>query len=138
MSGISFERSEVPMRQVIDGLSRTYLIGERQIPDADYKTGYNMGDNEIGCTGFNNDNYCKTGRLAGDEISSNSRHIETVTSPMPCKVIALALPTPTAGTWPFATAACSRFPTTSIGAFIATPAIAWTAISPPTRHADHR
>jgi prepilin-type N-terminal cleavage/methylation domain-containing protein len=68
MSGISFERSKVPMRQVTDGLSQTYLIGERHIPQANYETGTDMGDNETWCTGFNNDNYRKTGRLDGDQI----------------------------------------------------------------------
>jgi hypothetical protein len=34
----------------------------------DYETGLNGGDNETWCTGFNNDNYRKTGRLNGDQI----------------------------------------------------------------------
>lgn len=68
MTGVSFERSVVPMRQVTDGLSRTYLIGERHIPQSEYETGLDKGDNETWCTGFNNDNYRKTGRLDGDRI----------------------------------------------------------------------
>ncbi|TWT90489.1 hypothetical protein Mal64_08800 [Pseudobythopirellula maris] len=68
MSGVSFERSVVPMRRITDGLSNTYLIGERHIPQTDYMNGYDYGDNETWCTGFNNDNYRKTGRLEGGQI----------------------------------------------------------------------
>lgn len=68
MTGISYERSTIAIRQVTDGISKTYLIAERYIPQSDYMTGMNDGDNETWCTGFNNDNYRKTGRLDGSEI----------------------------------------------------------------------
>jgi type II secretory pathway pseudopilin PulG len=67
MTGISFERSKISIPKVTDGLSNTYLIGERYIPQADYETGYNRGDNETWCTGFNNDNYRSTGWLVRDK-----------------------------------------------------------------------
>ena len=65
MTGVSFERSKVSIRQVPDGLSNTYLVGERYIPQAEYETGLYFGDNETWCTGFNNDNYRSTGRIVG-------------------------------------------------------------------------
>ena len=68
LSGISFERSQIGYRQITDGSSQTYLIGERYIPQAAYETGSWAGDNETWCTGFNNDNYRKTGRLDGTNI----------------------------------------------------------------------
>jgi prepilin-type N-terminal cleavage/methylation domain-containing protein/prepilin-type processing-associated H-X9-DG protein len=68
MTGISFERSSVRISNVVDGLSKTYLAAERYVPIADYETGLTLGDNETWCTGFNNDNYRKTGRLANGEI----------------------------------------------------------------------
>lgn len=68
MSGLSHERSMVRLRQVTRGLSQTYLLGERHIPEADYETGLNYGDNETWCTGFNNDNYRTTGRVSQNEI----------------------------------------------------------------------
>jgi prepilin-type N-terminal cleavage/methylation domain-containing protein len=68
MSGVSYERSTVAIRHVSDGLSHTYLIGERYIPIAHYETGLNRGDNETWCTGFNNDNYRKTGELVADHL----------------------------------------------------------------------
>lgn len=69
MTGISFERSIIPIRQISDGISKTYLVGERYVPQIDYMTGLSIGDNETWCTGFNNDNYRKTGRL--DEKTGN-------------------------------------------------------------------
>lgn len=68
MTGVSFERSLVAMPHVTDGLSNTYLVGERHIPIDSYATGYHYGDNETWCTGFNNDNYRKTGRLVDGEV----------------------------------------------------------------------
>ena len=68
LSGVSFERSEIGYRQITDGSSQTYLFGERYIPVADYETGRWNADNETWCTGFNNDNYRKTGRLDGTNI----------------------------------------------------------------------
>jgi hypothetical protein len=65
LTGISYERSRVASRQVSDGLSNTYLVGERYIPRDDYETGLNRGDNETWCTGFNNDNYRSTGWMIG-------------------------------------------------------------------------
>jgi len=57
LNGISYQRSEVKIRQVTDGTSHTILIGEKNIPPKDYDTGENVGDNETWCTGFNNDNF---------------------------------------------------------------------------------
>lgn len=68
MTGLSYERSTVAIKQVTAGLGRTYLIGERHIPADHYTTGLDIGDNETWCTGFNNDNYRKTGRLTNGEI----------------------------------------------------------------------
>jgi prepilin-type N-terminal cleavage/methylation domain-containing protein len=68
MSGVSFERSMVSIQHVTDGLANTYLVAERYIPLAHYETGLNRGDNETWCTGFNNDNYRRTGRLAAAQV----------------------------------------------------------------------
>lgn len=68
LTGISYERSTVAIRSITDGTSKTYLAGERYIPVAQYESGRDFGDNETWCTGFNNDNYRKTGRISGTEI----------------------------------------------------------------------
>jgi prepilin-type N-terminal cleavage/methylation domain-containing protein len=71
LSGISYERSTVRASQVVDGLSKTYLVAERYVAQDEYETGTSLGDNETWCTGFNNDNYRKTGRLEDGEIQEN-------------------------------------------------------------------
>jgi prepilin-type N-terminal cleavage/methylation domain-containing protein/prepilin-type processing-associated H-X9-DG protein len=56
-TGISFQRSEVSIKQVLDGTSRTYCIGEKFMQPNQYQTGGDPGDNETWCTGYNNDNF---------------------------------------------------------------------------------
>jgi prepilin-type N-terminal cleavage/methylation domain-containing protein len=68
LTGISHVRSEVSMRNVADGTTNTYLIGEKHIYFDDYLTGRDFGDNETWCTGFNNDNFRSTGRLVDGNI----------------------------------------------------------------------
>ena len=60
LNGISFQRSQVSFRQITDGTSNTYMIGEKALTSTNYETGTDAGDNESWCTGFNNDNYRKT------------------------------------------------------------------------------
>jgi hypothetical protein len=68
LNGISYERSKVSLRQVPDGTSNTYMVGERYIPAEHYETGEWGADNETWCTGFNNDNYRTSARLSGGNI----------------------------------------------------------------------
>jgi len=62
LTGISFERSEVGIRHITDGTTVTYLAGEKYMNPENYHTGWDGGDNETWCTGFNNDNF-RTGFL---------------------------------------------------------------------------
>jgi len=55
LNGVSFQRSEVGARQIVDGLSNTYLIGEKFLDPQNYETGLDGSDNETWCTGYNND-----------------------------------------------------------------------------------
>jgi prepilin-type N-terminal cleavage/methylation domain-containing protein len=57
LSGISFQRSEVGIKNITDGTSRTYLIGEKYLNPNNYENGADGADNETWCTGFNNDNF---------------------------------------------------------------------------------
>ncbi|MCO6045945.1 DUF1559 domain-containing protein [Aeoliella sp. ICT_H6.2] len=66
-SGVTFGTSEVSMRQISDGTSNTYMIGEKMVPADLYETGSHAGDNETWCTGFNNDNFRSTARNSGTE-----------------------------------------------------------------------
>ncbi|MBN1853412.1 MAG: DUF1559 domain-containing protein [Pirellulales bacterium] len=57
LTGVCFERSEVGIRHITDGTSKTYMVGEKYLNPEYYENGLSEGDNETWCTGFNNDNY---------------------------------------------------------------------------------
>jgi prepilin-type processing-associated H-X9-DG protein len=52
-TGIIFRRSEVALRDVQDGTTTTYLIGEKYLNPDDYRTGRDWGDNEDMYSGGN-------------------------------------------------------------------------------------
>jgi prepilin-type N-terminal cleavage/methylation domain-containing protein len=54
--GISYMRSTIKVREVIDGLAHTYLLGEKYLSPDQYFTGDDGADNECLYTGFDNDN----------------------------------------------------------------------------------
>ncbi|MDX1965122.1 MAG: DUF1559 domain-containing protein [Pirellulales bacterium] len=54
-SGIFYARSEVREGMIKDGMSKTYLIGERHISITDYESGKGYDDNEGWNCGYNND-----------------------------------------------------------------------------------
>ena len=55
-TGISFGRSGIRIRDVTDGTSKTYMIGEKCIEADRYLDGVDKGDNESMYSGFDNDN----------------------------------------------------------------------------------
>ncbi|MGI9456091.1 MAG: DUF1559 domain-containing protein [Aeoliella sp.] len=61
-NGICFIRSEIQMRQVADGTSHTYMVGEKYMSTLHYESGLDLGDNEPGFTGPNIDTYRSTSR----------------------------------------------------------------------------
>ena len=52
-NGISFYCSEVGMRQVLDGTSKTYMVGEKWLYFENYESGLDIGDTEPAFTGCN-------------------------------------------------------------------------------------
>lgn len=60
VTGVCFQHSEIAIRHISDGTSRTFLIGEKYLNPENYETGLDGGDNETWCTGFNNDNFRTT------------------------------------------------------------------------------
>ena len=54
-SGIVFYRSEINMRQVTDGTSKTYMVGEKWMSVDHYETGQDTGDGEPAFSGNNDD-----------------------------------------------------------------------------------
>jgi prepilin-type N-terminal cleavage/methylation domain-containing protein len=57
MTGISLQRSEIRLRHVKDGVSKTYLCGEKCLNPNDYYTGLDAGDNLVWCNAMTDDNY---------------------------------------------------------------------------------
>jgi type II secretory pathway pseudopilin PulG len=55
LTGIVFERSRVRLRDVTDGTSCTYMIGEKYLNPDEYDTGTSWADNETLYVGFDND-----------------------------------------------------------------------------------
>ena len=55
-TGISFLRSMVKIRDVSDGTSNTYMVGEKYINPDNYMTGEDLGDNQSMYFGHNADN----------------------------------------------------------------------------------
>ena len=60
-NGISFERSQIQMAHVLDGTSRTIMLGEKYLNPDQYFNGRCGADNENMYTGYNNDN-CRSTR----------------------------------------------------------------------------
>jgi prepilin-type N-terminal cleavage/methylation domain-containing protein len=60
-TGLVYLRSHVRPAQVTDGLSHVYLIGEKYLEPAGYRTGANAGDDQSWNVGFDKDNCRWTG-----------------------------------------------------------------------------
>jgi hypothetical protein len=68
-TGVCFQRSEINLKQVTDGSSQTYIIGEKYLDPQNYETGADPGDNENWGTGFNNDvNRCGSRQPLQDQM----------------------------------------------------------------------
>jgi hypothetical protein len=61
-NGIIYQRSHVTPSQVEDGLSKTYLIGEKFMDPDHYETGESQGDDQSMYVGFDRDN-CRSGHF---------------------------------------------------------------------------
>jgi prepilin-type N-terminal cleavage/methylation domain-containing protein len=57
MCGVSYERSTVGIKEIKDGISKTYLVGEKYLNRMKYGTGSDAADNEFWNVGFDNDMY---------------------------------------------------------------------------------
>jgi hypothetical protein len=55
MDGVSYLRSMITFRDITDGASNTYLVGEKYLNPDDYDTGADNADNEGVYIGFSND-----------------------------------------------------------------------------------
>jgi prepilin-type N-terminal cleavage/methylation domain-containing protein len=57
LSGVSFVRSQIKTAHITDGLSNTYLIGEKYLDPNNFVTGADPGDNETAMSGFDNNTF---------------------------------------------------------------------------------
>ncbi|HVS37758.1 MAG TPA: DUF1559 domain-containing protein [Gemmataceae bacterium] len=55
-TGVSFQRSTIPLANVRNGTSNTYLAGEKYLNPSSYANGADAGDNENMYVGMDNDN----------------------------------------------------------------------------------
>lgn len=62
-TGLIYHHSSVTDEQVPDGLTNTYLLGEKYLQTTSYETGTDLGDNECIYCGYDNDN-CRGSRFA--------------------------------------------------------------------------
>ena len=56
LTGVCFVRSEIKVSAITDGLSQTFLLGEKNVDPQHYDTGQALNDNQGAYTGFNWDN----------------------------------------------------------------------------------
>jgi hypothetical protein len=55
LCGISYERSQVKLKDVKDGVSKVYFVGEKYLNKLKYGTGSDAADNEFWNVGYDND-----------------------------------------------------------------------------------
>jgi len=54
-TGVVYVRSMVTAGDIRDGMTNTYMVGEKYINPDNYHTGQDLGDNHVYCMGHNND-----------------------------------------------------------------------------------
>jgi prepilin-type N-terminal cleavage/methylation domain-containing protein/prepilin-type processing-associated H-X9-DG protein len=79
-TGISFQRSQVGVRHVTDGTSKTYFCGEKYLDPSRFETfdvnEIDTGNNETWCTGHNNDNYRTTDKPPAHDGTAHPPDVE--------------------------------------------------------------
>lgn len=55
LTGVSFLRSEIRFSDITDGVSNTFMLGEKYLNPSHYTTGFDDADNENAFTGWDND-----------------------------------------------------------------------------------
>jgi prepilin-type N-terminal cleavage/methylation domain-containing protein len=66
-TGLAFQRSEVTLRQIADGTTKTYLGGEKFLDANEYETGVDWGDDASYFTGVDHDSLRWTDDVPGQD-----------------------------------------------------------------------
>ena len=75
-TGVSFQRSQVTPPMITDGLSHTYLLGEKYLNPNNYIDGVDLGDNEAATQGFDND-MCRIAGLLNTPMPDTAGDVKT-------------------------------------------------------------
>jgi prepilin-type N-terminal cleavage/methylation domain-containing protein len=57
LAGVCYQRSGIMLKEITNGTSHTYLVGEKYVNPDNYKTGNSLDDNESLFQGYNDDNF---------------------------------------------------------------------------------
>ena len=57
INGVSFARSTIRIKEIADGTTHTYMVGEKFLRVDQYSSGNDIADNEFAWVGFDNDMY---------------------------------------------------------------------------------
>ena len=106
LNGVSFPRSEISLRHVTDGSSKTYMIGEKFMSSDHYTDGVDQGDEETWITGFNDVTHRNARYSPHKDVPSQLRQ--------KAQLLGSAVPMRAIGTPPSAMAASRSWDTTSI------------------------
>jgi len=86
-TGISHLRIGIPPKAIEDGLSNTYLLGEKYLFIDDYETGRSPGDNESLYSGYCTDLHRFTGNMDADPknryLRPSQDHVSWIATPLP-------------------------------------------------------
>ena len=77
LTGISYQRSQIRLSEITDGLSHTYCVGEKYVPIPHYKTGEWFSDNATMFLGHDYDNNRWSGTNEGEDIPPPFRDSES-------------------------------------------------------------
>jgi prepilin-type processing-associated H-X9-DG protein len=66
-TGVSFRFSIIRLKDVVDGLSHTYMVGEKYLSTNVYNSGLANGDNEWSWVGYDNDLYRTSNALPSQD-----------------------------------------------------------------------
>lgn len=79
-TGVMYYRSEIRLRQISDGLSQTYLVGEKYMNPDDYATGKTWDDNQNCYVGYEWDNHrLTTNRPRRNRVSAPLQDTPSIT-----------------------------------------------------------